>query len=179
MTNSDLKTCTRCGVAKPLDRFQKDRSKKDGLRSDCKECRSVALKQWLKTPKGLKYCWDRNERLKDRRRHEPGFADYRRGITNRSTKRPQYKKRIRERIKTELGRMVKAAGNAVAKAIRDGVLVRPEKCELCAVEPGKDKIGRALIRAIHVHGYLPRYHLKVVWMCPECQERWKRTRRRR
>ena len=32
------KVCTKCGVWKSLDEFCKDKSKKDGRRSDCKEC---------------------------------------------------------------------------------------------------------------------------------------------
>jgi hypothetical protein len=33
-----LKTCTGCGEAKPLDRYSKDRTKKDGLQYRCKDC---------------------------------------------------------------------------------------------------------------------------------------------
>jgi hypothetical protein len=36
-----LKTCTKCGTPKPLDMFGKDKQKKDGLKSACKECYSA------------------------------------------------------------------------------------------------------------------------------------------
>ena len=32
------KTCTKCGVDKPLDAFSLDKSRKDGRRSHCREC---------------------------------------------------------------------------------------------------------------------------------------------
>ena len=32
------KTCTKCGVVKPLDDFHRDKRSPDGRRSDCKEC---------------------------------------------------------------------------------------------------------------------------------------------
>lgn len=32
------KTCTKCGETKPTDQFGKDRTKRDGLQSNCKDC---------------------------------------------------------------------------------------------------------------------------------------------
>lgn len=34
----EIKKCTSCGEQKSIERFSKDRSKKDGLRCQCKEC---------------------------------------------------------------------------------------------------------------------------------------------
>ncbi len=34
-----MKKCTICFIEKEINRFQKDKSKKDGHRPDCKECR--------------------------------------------------------------------------------------------------------------------------------------------
>lgn len=36
-----MKTCTKCGETKPLDCFSRDSSKNDGLRTQCKDCRSA------------------------------------------------------------------------------------------------------------------------------------------
>lgn len=38
----ELKTCTKCGVPKPLDEFTADRSKRDGKRPGCKACHREA-----------------------------------------------------------------------------------------------------------------------------------------
>jgi len=34
-----MKTCNKCGNTKPIDQFSKDRTKVDGLRTQCKECK--------------------------------------------------------------------------------------------------------------------------------------------
>ena len=35
---TETKRCTKCGETKPLDEFHRDRSKKQGRRSRCREC---------------------------------------------------------------------------------------------------------------------------------------------
>ena len=35
-----MKKCTKCGTKKPLTEFNKDKTKKDGLKSNCKTCRT-------------------------------------------------------------------------------------------------------------------------------------------
>ena len=42
------KKCHRCGKVKPYYDFYKNRSKKDGLQSQCKECLSETHKKWYK-----------------------------------------------------------------------------------------------------------------------------------
>lgn len=37
-----MKQCTKCGETKPLDKFSADKSKQDGLHTQCKSCRSAA-----------------------------------------------------------------------------------------------------------------------------------------
>lgn len=41
-----MKCCTKCKKFKPLDSFQKDSQKKDGLRSSCKECDKVKKRDY-------------------------------------------------------------------------------------------------------------------------------------
>lgn len=43
MTKAEKK-CTKCGCVKPHSAYSKDASKTDGLRPDCKECRSLHYK---------------------------------------------------------------------------------------------------------------------------------------
>ena len=45
-TAFDEKTCTKCGETKPLEEFHKDRTKKDGLQSYCKECAREKARKW-------------------------------------------------------------------------------------------------------------------------------------
>jgi hypothetical protein len=36
-----MKICKKCGVCKPLDNFTARTGTRDGLRSECKDCRSI------------------------------------------------------------------------------------------------------------------------------------------
>lgn len=38
-----MKTCTKCGEAKPVSEFGKDASKRDGLRPSCRDCTNASL----------------------------------------------------------------------------------------------------------------------------------------
>lgn len=40
----DMKTCTKCGIEKSIESFQKASRNKDGYQSQCKECTSIAVK---------------------------------------------------------------------------------------------------------------------------------------
>jgi hypothetical protein len=42
-----MKKCTKCGEQKPLSEFNKNKSKKDGLGTECKPCAKQNLKKWL------------------------------------------------------------------------------------------------------------------------------------
>lgn len=43
-----MKTCSRCGQAKPLDSFHKDKSSRDGRRGTCKECHRDYYRDWYR-----------------------------------------------------------------------------------------------------------------------------------
>lgn len=60
-----MKTCTKCKAEKPLDQFQKDSHKPDGLRPACKECANAALRDYRhRNPEKIKAqkkeYWDRH-----------------------------------------------------------------------------------------------------------------------
>ena len=44
--DSTLKRCSRCKIEKPTFDFQKNKSKKDGLGTECKACMKMYLKGW-------------------------------------------------------------------------------------------------------------------------------------
>lgn len=46
--NTENKRCSRCATVKPLSDFHKDKSKSDGLNSNCKDCRRVVGSCWYK-----------------------------------------------------------------------------------------------------------------------------------
>lgn len=61
------------------------------------------------------------------------------------------------------------AHRAVAKAIQEGKLTRPKKCEKCGEEPGNDIGGKSKIVAHHHKGY--ENPLDVQWLCQRCNIR--------
>lgn len=49
-----MKVCTKCGQLKPLSGFSKDKAKKDGLKTQCKECMHEASAEWRERKKAAK-----------------------------------------------------------------------------------------------------------------------------
>lgn len=43
-----MKTCTKCGVEKPLSEYHKDPKGKGGLRAYCKICNVAMVSEWQK-----------------------------------------------------------------------------------------------------------------------------------
>lgn len=41
-----MKTCSTCGVTKPRSEFYRDKTRPDGLKYGCKECRAKYSKEW-------------------------------------------------------------------------------------------------------------------------------------
>jgi hypothetical protein len=60
------------------------------------------------------------------------------------------------------------AQEAVSHAIRSGVMVRPNFCSLCGVQPPPNAVGASTIQAHHYLGYEPIHHLDVRWLCTSC-----------
>jgi|SRR5829696_2929876 len=44
-----MKRCSKCGEWKPKDAFSVDKSKKEGLRSNCKECSNQKQRVWARS----------------------------------------------------------------------------------------------------------------------------------
>ena len=65
------KKCTKCGKVLPLEAFRKDKRRKDGLQSHCKDCQNVAAKQYRKdNPEKVRaskkrYRQENSEKIKD------------------------------------------------------------------------------------------------------------------
>lgn len=64
------KKCSKCGIAKPLDKFAKERRSKDGHRYACKECERSRMRDYLEGlgPEGRA---KRVKRARERRRANP------------------------------------------------------------------------------------------------------------
>ena len=70
------------------------------------------------------------------------------------------------------------AQSAITKATKEGILTRPDKCELCGSTPGtltirkpKGAEQRTLIEAHHANGY--ESPLDIWWICRSCNQKMK------
>jgi hypothetical protein len=99
------KTCSRCGVTKPVTEFYAHPKTADGLLGKCKPCHRADV------------IANRNANLERYRAY-----DRQRG----ARMRPGY---LREHRRTHPERT--AAHNAVARALQAGILVKPEACWYC------------------------------------------------
>ena len=76
-----MKTCTKCNATKTLKEFPKDKLKKDGHKSACKECYSIYdKKRYWKDPEGQR------ERVSKYRKSQSKEKLY---LSNRNTKLKQ------------------------------------------------------------------------------------------
>lgn len=65
------KPCSKCGMPKPLSEFGKDKSKPDGLRPDCKTCRSeYAAKKYVENPEYFQNYREENRDILRQRSNE-------------------------------------------------------------------------------------------------------------
>jgi len=66
-----MKTCSKCNLELPFEQFSKDRSKKDGLRGECKVCKSEMKKKYYRenkeviSKKNNKYYQENKDKLSE------------------------------------------------------------------------------------------------------------------
>lgn len=144
------KACRKCGEVKPLEAFHPRRDKRDGRTTWCRACAAEI-----------------------KRRRTASATDADRARWCEAAKRSRAKltpEQLRERERANYARnqAQKLARRAVHFAIKSGRLVRPDCCELCGVDPGRDPLGRSLLRADHHAGYSREHRLTVRFVCPAC-----------
>jgi hypothetical protein len=145
--SAEERVCRWCGERKPLSEFHRQRN---GWQVRCKQC------SWEK------YGRDQNAARRDPsyRRGRNEYNKARRDLPQNRERERRHADRYRERYPEK-----ESAKRAVARALRSGELVRPDKCQRCGVERPKGLDGRALIQAHHEDYGRP---LDVQWLCVKC-----------
>jgi hypothetical protein len=71
-----LKTCLSCGEDKTTSEFHKDKKFKDGVKSRCKKCKAIELKEYQKTLEGVITSLYSSQRSnsKVRKHNPPGYS---------------------------------------------------------------------------------------------------------
>ena len=147
------KTCFKCNAVKLLEEFYKHPNMPDGHVNKCKECNKADVRE------------NREKKLDYYREYDKRRAD----IPYRVAARIQYAQTESGKIsKAESGKKhrekypyKKIATSAISNAIRDGKIIKPTSCEVCAVN-GK------------IHGHHDDYSkpYEVRWVCIKCHVSW-------
>lgn len=134
-----VKTCFKCSRDLPPSEFYQHAKMADGLLGKCKECAKIDVRQ------------NRNARLDHYRRYD-----------SIRSQRPERKLHLRETVKLVKQKYPEKtkARNAAGNAIRDGRIIRPNRCSSCSVECRPE--------AHHEDYSKP---LEVVWLCSGCHGR--------
>jgi len=127
-----MKTCFKCNNEKPLNEFYKHPKMGDGHLNKCKECAKFDVHQ------------HRHGAGRDR------VLEYDRRRGNRQDS--LYQSQLKDRNPAAY-----RARNAVSNAVRDGKLVRPDRCSHCS------KVCRP-----HGHHHDYSLPLSVTWLCAAC-----------
>lgn len=147
-------TCTRCETEKPAAEFGTApfHLKRNGLRSWCMTCEGELNTEWRKT---------------NRRKWLDRVATYR--SEHREQERVKSKRYFdklspeekRDRVKKHTLKHPEkvAARQAVARALKNGTLIKPETCSKCGA-----------LERIQSHHKNYKSPLKVTWLCQPCHK---------
>lgn len=150
------KVCTKCHVELPLDAFGKYSKGRGGLQPRCKSCYNAGAREHFKA----RYASDPDYRarvLSDAAKWRAAHPD------RMSASMKQWRERNSDRYTAALRSRDPAkvaACQAVAEAVRKGILLKPDRCSECRAEG----TGR-MIQAHHEDYGRP---LDVIWLCPKC-----------
>ena len=102
------KTCTRCGISKPLDEFHKSKDSKNGRRSDCKECIKKRSRKYYQEHRdeilenSKKYGQEHREGIREY--HRNYYQEHREETIERSAKyRENHKDHLAECTRKRMG----------------------------------------------------------------------------
>jgi hypothetical protein len=174
----EMKTCNKCGMALPLDNFQRDSNLKSGRRGRCKNCtREDLLVRIQKDPEGYK-----EARRQIKRRYREGSPEkykaqletekqkYWANRESKCSKSREHYRNNREKIITQKREgetwrnrttpykpMQGKSRWAVRHGLEKGTIIKPDSCRDCG------KISRL---AAHHEDY--NFRLDVIWLCHSC-----------
>lgn len=146
MHEESTRVCSRCAQTKPTTDFHRrsDRPNGDGFKSPCKTCRAARYAQNREKAAAQWASW------------------YARNQQARAASEAERARSWRNSHPAERY-LLDRARDTVRKAIKRGILRRPEVCEQC----GQTR----RIQAAH-WSYEPERWLDVRWLCRPCHARW-------
>lgn len=156
MTSKQKLECARCGKRKAKSEFYGDPRKKNGYHSWCKPCVRAGAAEYREANRERINTYMRaySTRPEVRERNRKNWTRYHRtekGKRRAANHAAASKQRNPQKFKARW---------ALALAVRNGLIVRPNKCQTCG-NPGK-------VEAHHHLGYAPQHIFDVHWLCFKC-----------
>lgn len=159
-----MKRCSKCKISKEPGDFHKDSSRKDGLRSDCKECSCLSTQKYRDTDAGKKAVAEAKKKYGHSEKGRATIQKYQQSKAGKESSQKAGQKyehsnsgkkaRLRANQKRrQLHPEKEKARNAVNHALRDGRLTKkPCHC------------GETIVEGHH-WSYLEEYWLDIEWLC--------------
>ena len=173
---TNLKTCSRCLIPKEptTDFFRRRRGSHDGLAAVCKVCvldrerKGYEVRNTIVREKWAEDTSFRESRKKSSRdwkvANEETLKEYRRNYyADNAEKIKEDVRRFRDEF-PEKSNAINRAGSAVHRAIKSGLVSRPDNCSWC------DRADLVIDAAHHDYN-LP---LDFLWLCRSCHSSWDR-----
>lgn len=160
-----VKQCSKCKMTKPESGFHKKVTSKNGLHSNCKECRKKYYEENKEKIKAKQKTWhnENKERLNAKTRQRYNNSEqyrqrkqdnHRKWRENNSDKvkarNEEYQKKYPERNRAIV---------VVYRALKRGAIARPERCINCNV-----------VKSLDAHHEDYNKPLEVVWLCKSCHK---------
>ena len=142
-----MKRCPKCGQTKPETEFHRNKGRPDGVQVYCKPCAIKRSSDWNKAHRTKR----REHQSRWRKMHPEKIREY---------NRENYQRHKEERNRKPHDPLARKARYLVRKAVRCGVLVKPEVCDQCKCWFP----GRRIIGFWHDYGK----PLEVRWLCIRC-----------
>lgn len=172
MPEEAYKRCSRCGEEKALSEFNRNRAKKDGRQTYCRPCSNSNNREWYAEnddhhrENASRWARENRERKaavqKDwQTRNRERFLETSRRAAQR--RRPRQRAAARKHYRENSAKTL--ARVKLYQAVRDGKVVRPDRCERCAGTGQPFSNGRHPIEGHH-HDYSK--PLDVEWLCFDC-----------
>lgn len=150
-----MKTCFKCGQAKPRSEFYRHPQMGDGLLGKCKECTKTDVANRYAVLCLVDPSFIKKERARGRDKYHRLYAPGKLGW------RPKPRVGCNWQSPPATKQEKMRAHNMAVRAARSGRIVKPSQCEDCGWEEGR----------LHAHHEDYRQPLLVVWVCSTCHRR--------
>jgi len=144
--------CHTCGQDKPLKDFRADRRAVSGRQASGKECQKRRAAAWQRAHP---------------ERHRAHVSSWKAPHPDEVRHYDRLGRSRRDQEARDFARLVVRVASATRRAIRAGLLVRPDRCSSC------DRSGLVL-DAVHEDSERP---LDVLWLCRRWHRTWSVARR--